>query len=141
VPGKQDEQGNGISWQEYAAILANCAPVSTATVDEQGYAIINLPPGDYVIISHFDSTATRFADQYIGVSASDLACGSSMRKHLQLMVDAEGNKKPGKTTRLNRIGAPHHRARVRPLGRDDAALSFRVRDRGVLGRRDVRDAA
>ncbi|HEY3246520.1 MAG TPA: thrombospondin type 3 repeat-containing protein [Phycisphaerae bacterium] len=97
---QQDQQGDGISWQEYPAIIANCTPVNTAVTDANGIATINLPPGDYVVISHFDSDGNGSLDQYIGVSASDLACGQLMQKHLQLLVDAGGTKKPGKTTRL-----------------------------------------
>ncbi len=62
---------------------------------------IEAPPGDYVVISHFDSDGDESLDQHMGVSASDLACGALKKKHLQLLVDGSGNKKPGKTTRLS----------------------------------------
>ncbi|HEY3243003.1 MAG TPA: hypothetical protein VGM03_06585 [Phycisphaerae bacterium] len=97
---QQDQQGDGISWQEYAAIVANCTPVQIGITDAEGVATIAVPAGDYVVISHFDSDSDGSLDQYIGVSAGDLQCGQVIKKHLQLLVDAQGNKKPGKTTRL-----------------------------------------
>lgn len=97
---QQDQQGDGISWQEYADISTNCAPVNCATTDANGVAVINLPPGDYIVISHFDSDGDNALDQFMGVSASNLLCGELKKKHLQLLQDANGNKKPGKTTRL-----------------------------------------
>ncbi|HEY3243812.1 MAG TPA: hypothetical protein VGM03_10715 [Phycisphaerae bacterium] len=97
---QQDQQGDGISWQEYPAIVANCAPVQTGVTDGNGVATVAVAADDYIVISHFDSDGNGALDQYIGVSAGDLQCGQVMKKHLQLLVDAQGNKKPGKTTRL-----------------------------------------
>ncbi|HKQ49652.1 MAG TPA: SBBP repeat-containing protein [Phycisphaerae bacterium] len=98
----QPGPGDGITWQKYPAIVANCAPVASQPTNSEGIASFSLPAGDYVVISHFDSDAPPdgVRDQYIGVSASDLACGQTMKKHLQMLVDAQGVKKPGKTTRL-----------------------------------------
>jgi hypothetical protein len=97
---QQDQQGDGISWQEYPAIVANCTPVQSGVTDGNGVATIAVPNGDYVVISHFDSDGNGSLDQYIGVSAGGVQCGQTTTKHLQLLVDAQGNKKPGKTTRL-----------------------------------------
>lgn len=94
------QQGNGISWHHYPAIVANCVPVNCATTNSSGVAIINLPPGDYVIISHIDSNNDGVLDHYLGVSVSDLDCGELMKKYLQLLVTAQQKKMPGKCTRL-----------------------------------------
>jgi hypothetical protein len=96
---QQDQQGDGISWQEFAAIVSNCTAVQSGTTDADGVATIAAVPGDYIAISHFDSDGDGSLDQYIGVSAGGVECGVT-KKYLQLLVDAQGNKKPGKTTRL-----------------------------------------
>ncbi|MEE9129094.1 MAG: hypothetical protein V3T84_03680 [Phycisphaerales bacterium] len=98
----QDQNGNGLKWQEYPDVVANCTPDTTALTDADGVALLELPPGDYIIISHFDSDdpPDGILDQFIAASANDLQCGETKKKHLQLLVDANGNTKPGKTTRL-----------------------------------------
>lgn len=88
----------GISHQHYQCIVDTCEPINCATTDEYGVALLNLPPGDYIIISD-DATKTVLPDP-LGVSASDLACGEVMVKHLQQIVRADGVKLPGKTQRL-----------------------------------------
>jgi len=88
------EAPNGPAWQNYPAIVAACTPVNTGLTDAAGVATIDLPPGDYVIISHL---ATE--DVYIGDWANDLVCGETMTKRLQLLI-ANGTPRPGKTTRL-----------------------------------------
>ncbi len=90
-----DQQApNGASWQDYPAIVANCTPVNTGTTNASGMTVIDLPPGDYVIISHLAAQ-----DTYLGEWVNNLACGETITKRLQLMV-ANGTPRPGKTTRL-----------------------------------------
>ena len=88
----------GISHQHYQCIVDTCTPVACATTDSNGMAVLNLPPGDYIVISD-DATKTVLPDP-LGVSASDLQCGELKQKHLQQIVKANGNKVPGKTSRL-----------------------------------------
>ncbi|MHC4444012.1 MAG: hypothetical protein ACYTBZ_17105 [Planctomycetota bacterium] len=88
----------GISHQHYQCIVDNCTPVACATTDSDGVALLDLPAGDYIIISA-DATKTVLPDP-LGVSASDLVCGEVKKKHLQQIERANGSKKPGKTTRL-----------------------------------------
>ena len=98
---EQDRNGNGITWHEYADIVANCTPDNTAVTDAAGVALLELSPGDYIVISHFDDDNDPMTpDIILGASASDLLCGELKKKHLQLLVDANGRTKPGKTTRL-----------------------------------------
>ena len=82
-----DDEGNG-----------PCEPVNCCTTDAAGECTINLPPGDYVVIAA-DATGTILPDP-LGVSASDLACGELMRKHLQQIIKVNGRAVPGKTTKL-----------------------------------------
>ena len=88
----------GVSHQNYQCIVDTCTPAGCAVTDAQGVALINLPPGDYIVISD-DATKTVLPDP-LGVSASDLLCGELKKKHLQQIVKANGKVVPGKTTRL-----------------------------------------
>lgn len=96
----------GISHQYYQCIVDNCAPTNCCmtpdgeptTTDDNGECTIYLPPGDWIVISA-DATKTVLPDP-LGVSASDLACGQVMQKHLQQIVKADGQIVPAKTTRF-----------------------------------------
>ena len=94
----------GISHQHYECIALGdgisgpCDPVGCCTADQNGQCEINLPTGDYVVISG-DATKTVLPDP-LGVSASDVICGEFKQKHLQQIVKANGQKTPGRTTRL-----------------------------------------
>ena len=87
----------GISHQHYECIATTCDSVNCCTTGDAGTCTINLPPGDYVVIS-LDATKTVLPDP-LGVSASDLVFGELKRKHLQQIVKADGKTVPGKTTR------------------------------------------
>ncbi len=76
--------------------IGPCQPVNCCTTDANGECTINLPPGDYIVISA-DATRQVLPDP-LGVSASDLECGEVMRKHLQQIVTSQGRKLAGKTT-------------------------------------------
>ncbi len=88
----------GISHQHYQCIVDECEPVNCAVANENGEALINLPPGDYIVIAA-DATKTVLPDP-LGVNASDLMCGETQTKYLQQIVRTDGSKIPGKTTRL-----------------------------------------
>jgi hypothetical protein len=87
----------GISHQHYQCIVDMCTPVRCDVTDENGRVEMNLPAGDYIVISA-DATKTVLPDP-LGVSASDLQCGQLMQKHLQQIIKVDGQKVPGKTTR------------------------------------------
>ncbi len=88
----------GISHQNYQCILDSCAATGCGTTDNNGEVVLNLPPGDYVVISG-DATKTVLPDP-LGVSASDLVCGETKQKYLQQIVRADGSKKSAKYTVL-----------------------------------------
>ncbi len=92
------EECGGISHQYYQCIVDTCEPVATEVTDANGEVLLNLPPGDYVIVSD-DATKTVLPDP-LGVSASDLQCGETMQKYLQQIVTVNDKKVPGKTTKL-----------------------------------------
>lgn len=89
----------GISHQHYACILNTCTPVGCGVTGPSGQAAIDLAPGDYVVIATDLSLAKTVLSDPLGVSASDLACGDLMVKHLQEIEMANGKKVPAKTTR------------------------------------------
>ncbi|HET9300406.1 MAG TPA: FlgD immunoglobulin-like domain containing protein, partial [Candidatus Polarisedimenticolaceae bacterium] len=82
----------GVSWQNYACIVASCEEVARQDTDINGITVFTLAAGDYLVIGS-DGT-----DKHLGVSASDLACGDEMRKYLQEIVTANGKTHPAKTT-------------------------------------------
>ena len=88
-------------WTYLPAIVADCTPVNTAVTDENGWATINLPPGDYIIVSHFDSDGDGELDFYLGHRVwRHLDCGESLKTYLRMLVTARGRKLPGKFARL-----------------------------------------
>jgi hypothetical protein len=96
---RQQPPGNGISWQKYPAIHANCTPVAMPVTDATGAADIVVPPGDYVVISHVDSDGDGVLDEFLGAKAEGVICAEQRRVHLQLIVHTNGNKRPGKIAR------------------------------------------
>jgi len=103
------EACGGISHQHYECIalgedtdgdgspdIGPCEPTNCCTTDENGECTINLPPGDYIVISA-DATKTVLPDP-LGVSASDLLCGELEQKHLQQIVRDNGRSSSGATT-------------------------------------------
>jgi hypothetical protein len=88
----------GISHQHYQCILDDCSPVNCCVTNSNGECTINLPPGDYIVVSG-EATKTILPDP-LGVSASDLVCGETKQKHLQQIIKSNGGKVPAKTTRL-----------------------------------------
>ena len=88
----------GISHQHYQCILDMCTPTGCGTTNSFGEVTLNLPPGDYIVVSG-DATKTVLPDP-LGVSASDLMCGQTMQKYLQQVIRADGSKKSAKYTVL-----------------------------------------
>ncbi len=83
----------GVSWQHYDCVYQSCDPLAQQSTDADGQASFELPAGDYLVIGGDGG------EKHLGVSASDLACGAFMRKHLQRLQTADGASHPGKTER------------------------------------------
>jgi hypothetical protein len=88
----------GISHQQYQCIIDNCAPDGCDVTDSTGEALINVPPGNYIVVSG-DATKTTLPDP-LGVSVGEVHCGQVHTKYLQQIVRADGSKKPAKYTVL-----------------------------------------
>lgn len=89
---------SGISHQEYQCILDTCTPTGCDATDPTGEALINVPPGNYVVVSG-DATKTTLPDP-LGVSVGEVHCGQVHKKYLQQIVRADGSLKPAKYTLL-----------------------------------------
>ncbi len=81
--------GYGISWQNYATIWSECAPVATAKTDVYGQALFALPQGDYLVIGSFHNT-------YAGVSVGAVDAGSIVDKYILVIQTADSNTLPAK---------------------------------------------
>ena len=89
--------GFGISWHHYPDIWNGtdtsgaCEPEAEATTDSNGQATFALPEGDYLVIGYYAPD-----DIYIGRSVGDIIAGSEVKKYLQVIKKADGEKAPGK---------------------------------------------
>jgi hypothetical protein len=97
----------GISHHHYECIALGdasggpCEPVNCCVTDVNGKCTLDLPPGDYLVISS-DATRAVLPD-LLGAVAGELLCGEVKQKHLRQIIRADGKKLPGKTRR--RIGS------------------------------------
>ncbi len=100
----------GISWQNYPSIDENCGSVALCITNANGECIVGALPGDYMVIGRHISIdgngqTITIDDKHLGVSASDLAAGQLMQKHLQLLevpdLNSGGSKKlPASTKKI-----------------------------------------
>ncbi len=70
-----DGHDQGISSNDYAAIVSDCSPAGSATTDANGYAEIGLPEGHYVLIAPIDTDGDGEADELLGVPTGQIKCG------------------------------------------------------------------
>jgi len=86
--------GFGVSHHHYKSVWLSCVPQQNGvgSTDAKGKVVLEVAPGDYVIVAEYDPDFyAGAADQegnetYLGVSAGDLAEGQYMKKYLQLKV-------------------------------------------------------
>lgn len=97
---QQTGHGCGITWRDYPDIVANCTPAGLAVTDSAGLATINLPPGEYILISPIDTDGDDVVDCYLSKRVGDLECGETQRRRLRLVETARGKKLPCKLQRL-----------------------------------------
>ncbi len=90
----------GIFWHDFEDIAENCGPAACATTNSSGIAMLNLPPGDYLIITPVDYDSDSDVDIYLGDVVCDLDCGELKKKHVSLLVTAFNRHYPAKCTRL-----------------------------------------
>jgi hypothetical protein len=83
----------GISWQHYPCIVVTCSPVAAGTTDATGQLILEMAPGEYLVVGDNGS------DKHLGGSLGEIACGASKKKRLDNLVTAEGKDHPAKATK------------------------------------------
>ena len=66
---------NGVSWQSFEVIVAECTPVNSGSTNEDGVARVDVPPGIYLLVVPVDSDGDTVPDQYVGRSVGQLQCG------------------------------------------------------------------
>jgi parallel beta-helix repeat protein len=96
------DDGLSASWHNYKTIWTNYSPLGIRFTDSTGYARFNLPAGDYIVISRYSNTSDGYPEPqviYPGVSASNLACGETMHKYIQVIEKVTGEKVPAKYTK------------------------------------------
>jgi parallel beta-helix repeat protein len=94
--------GLSASWHNYENIWHNYIPVSSGITDDEGMVTFSLLTGDYMVIGNYTNASDEYPEPqtiFIGISASDLACGQTMRKYLQVIERADGKKLPAKYTK------------------------------------------
>jgi hypothetical protein len=94
---QQNRCGGAIGPQQYPAIVANCTPLASGVTDTRGILTMNLPTGDYVLISR---ASDHGRDQYIGAQVYGLRCGQTQNAYLEILEDSRGITYSGFTTRL-----------------------------------------
>ena len=93
------DDGCAVLWWAIPDIIANCAPVSTAVTDSAGIAYIDVPPGDYVVATHFDVDGDGVPDQYLGQKTLNVNCGEVKLERLFMITTAKGRRLGCKYTR------------------------------------------
>ncbi len=89
-----------ILWWALPDIFANCTPVTTAVTDEDGLAYLDVPPGNYVVASHFDSDGDGEPDMYLGQLTCGLECGEMETERLFMLHLACGRRMCARWHRL-----------------------------------------
>lgn len=69
----------------------DCTMANTAVTDEDGYALIDLPPGLYALVAQIDLDGDGVADEILTHSVGRLRCGKWKVRRFILLVDADGN--------------------------------------------------
>jgi hypothetical protein len=79
---------------DFEAIVADCEPANTAATDDDGVALVDLPPGWYVVIALIDSDDDGVPNDFLGHHTSRLDCGKWKTRRLVRLVDVDGNPIP-----------------------------------------------
>ncbi len=88
-------------WTDLPDVIANCEPVNTGVTNAHGWATIDVPAGEYLVATHFDSDGDGEADFYLGHRlCHGVDCGDTAMTYLRMIETARGRKLPAKWTRL-----------------------------------------
>ena len=81
-------------------IFAQCTPAASGVTNGAGCVRLNLPPGNYLIASHFDVDGDGDLDMYLGQVACHLNCHETTVERLYMFTLAVGRHMGGKCYRF-----------------------------------------
>jgi len=80
-------------WHWWRHVFYECNEsllVNTGVTDADGIALIDVPPGDYLVIGLLDLDDDGEVDHFIGEKARGVDCGDLRRVHLRLIITPRG---------------------------------------------------
>lgn len=72
-------------------VFANCTPLATGVTDASGRVTINVPPGNYLVASHFDADGDGVEDFFLG-RFTNVQCGELEVERLFMFRLARGRR-------------------------------------------------
>lgn len=91
-----------VGWHWWRHVVHDCdesAAVNSAITDANGIAEIDVPPGDYIVITFFDFDNDGTNDHYLGRRAPGVECGEVLKRRLRLLVTPRGKRIAAKIRR------------------------------------------
>ena len=86
----QNAQGQGIDPSGYAAVVAECEPAGSAVTDDDGVALLGLPPGRYIVIAAIVTGDAEASAVHLGRPVGQVRCDQWKPSYLELLVDPAG---------------------------------------------------
>ncbi|MCP4250023.1 MAG: hypothetical protein GY778_23525 [bacterium] len=88
-------QGWWHGWHWWRHVFHDCnesSPVNSAVTDANGIAVIDVPPGSYLLIALLDFDNDGTPDHYLGRRARNVDCGETLKRRLRLLVTPRGKR-------------------------------------------------
>jgi hypothetical protein len=90
-------------WHWWRHVVHDCdesAAVNSAITDANGIAEIDVPPGDYIVITFLDLDEDGEYEHYLGRRAPNVDCGEVLNRRLRLIVTPRGKHMAAKIHRF-----------------------------------------
>jgi hypothetical protein len=87
-------------WRHVAHDCDESDAVNSGVTDSNGFVSIDVPPGDYIVVTFFDFDDDGEVDHYIGRRARGIACGQSKNRRLRLIITPRGKHLAARISRL-----------------------------------------
>lgn len=75
-------------------IFQYCEPITTGVTNSNGVVLLDVPPGNYLVASHFDDNGDGIPETYLGVLTLNVRCGQTRLEYLY-MIQVVNNRKHG----------------------------------------------
>ncbi len=89
-----------VLFSDFDNIFDNCTPTSSGVTDSAGVALIDVPPGNHVVIAKFDSNGDNVPDDFVGRVANNVTCGEVQNELLFTIRITFNPFRPGRFTFL-----------------------------------------